>query len=134
MLAQDIPKLLFDVNNCAELFPVTNELRLNRARAIAPVFIGNEHIPVAPLPNPLTGPSHHIICLTDSNNPFVKVDLLFDDTTLYFLGFRRISVMLSTEGVEEEVGRWFVYDDMFDSVPSFLNPVKMGISSTHVGK
>lgn len=134
-MVQDIPRLLFDVNNCAELFPVTNELRLHRAREIAPVFIGNEQIPVAPLANPLTGSSHHIIRLTDSNNPFVKVDLLFDDTTLYFLGFRRISVTFSAEGVErEEGGRWFVYNDVYDSSPVFLNPVKMGIGSSHNGK
>ncbi|CAN6185237.1 unnamed protein product [Urochloa humidicola] len=73
----------------------------DRQIRLSPFLINK--IPVTPLINPVTGhSSYFIIRLLDSNNPRYKVDLLFRDTDLYFVGFRRELVEEGEEVVVEE--------------------------------
>jgi hypothetical protein len=60
-----------------------------RQRNIAPVVVGPNEIPVAPLPNPRTGPSFCTIQMSNNWEPDYLVDLMFRDTNSYVVGFRR---------------------------------------------
>ncbi|CAO2035312.1 unnamed protein product [Urochloa humidicola] len=58
-------------------------------RRIAPKVIGPSRVPVTPLPNPVTGPSFHMINMTDRWLPNYSVDFFVNDTNNYLAAFRR---------------------------------------------
>jgi hypothetical protein len=88
-----------------------------------------EEVPVPPLSNPLTRISHHRIQLNFDETPDKTVELFVRDTDLYLLGFRR-GVLVGNVVVW---GTLFVFGDLYNAAPSFLHPVRMGISSSHSG-
>jgi len=141
---QDIPTLDFNVSNAAADLVTSQELRLRRARFMAPVLLGDRLIPVPPLANPFSIPttgssriSHHGIVLHTPNDITRKVLLLFRDTDQYFAGFRRAVVTMLPDGsMQEDWGTCFIFDDIIrqNGDPDFMNAVKMGINSAHPSK
>lgn len=123
--------LIFNINNAATDLTLSNAVRLRRARTIASVLI-REEIPVPPLPNPITGISHHRIQLRYNEATDWVVELFIRDTDLYMLGFRRGMAI----GEEVHWGTFFAFDDLIHEVPPFLEPVTvmMGIDSAHPAK
>jgi hypothetical protein len=61
---QDVPRLDFNVSNAAADLATSQEARLRRARAMAPVLLGDRLIPVLPLANPFTIPATGSSCIS----------------------------------------------------------------------
>lgn len=125
-MLQDVPVQVFDMAHASRDFAAQVEARLGRARLMAPILLGKQHIPVLPLSNPDTGVSHHILRIIDSRkespcHPY-KLDLLFQDYDMYFAGFRRAILLL---GGEYDWGEWFIYK-RYAKECSFPQPCENG--------
>ncbi|TVU20447.1 hypothetical protein EJB05_36655, partial [Eragrostis curvula] len=141
---EDLPSLGFDIRQPATQLSITREARLNRARALAPVLIGEQRIPVLVLPNPFTEETtgspqigHHGVLMYDPQNEDRLVKLFFRDTDWYYAGFQRCVVVERDDGTKlENWGRRFFFNELVEDneVPAFLEPVKMGIGSSHSEK
>ncbi|TVU34948.1 hypothetical protein EJB05_16824, partial [Eragrostis curvula] len=142
---EDVPSIGFNIQDPAAELTRTRDARLNRARAMSPVLLGEElRTPVLVVPNPFTKDtigisqiSHHGVLLYDRDDLTRMVVLYFRDTDGYFAGFQRCEVAVHDDGTREENwGRSFFFDDMVsrNEVPAFFAPVKMGIGSAHSDK
>lgn len=97
--------------------------RKQRQHRISPAIF--HETPIAPMKNPHTGVSHHIIRLISQRRPGDFVDLLIRDTDLYLIAFRR-----SLDGT---VGRWIRFAK--ENMPSFITECEVLKSdSGHDGK
>lgn len=86
-----------------------------REKKISPfeVEVGGFRVHVTPLDNPKDErSSFHILRLWDSKNSRYRVDLLIQDTDLYFVAFRR-----EADGIW---GKWYTFKDTDKKVTQFL--------------
>ncbi|TVU37505.1 hypothetical protein EJB05_10821 [Eragrostis curvula] len=92
---------VFDIARGTCGYVGTLDVVMRRRNRLSPFTVNG--IPVTPLINPKTGfSSHFIIRLIDSRKPRYEADLLFRDTDMYFVGFRRNLVLTEDEIAEVE--------------------------------
>lgn len=137
----DVPVIVYYINSGVKKYKTMMRLRKKRDRKIAPLLLGDNNVPVTPLPNPVSGPSHHILRLKDALVPGYMVDLLIRDTDHYFIAFRRHRILTKAERnlPEEErrvintgAGTWYRFSDMANDMPSYVKDHQsMRIGSSH---
>ena len=131
----DIPILPVNVTGGHKHLNQALLISQSREETISPfkIVVEGYSVHVTPLPNPLS--SHHIVQLYSPRLQEFKVDMLIEDATLYFTAFWRHVRMRTAETGDSPLGpgRWNVFKDQVNSLPSFLkgNAEKINMDSSY---
>lgn len=103
-ILQDINACLWKISNGFQAWCDVHKALKRRQISLSPftIIAQGKIIPVTPLMNPKTKmSSHFIIRMEDDEDPRYRVNCLFRDTDMYFMGFQR-EIILSDEELQSE--------------------------------
>ncbi|CAN6226457.1 unnamed protein product [Urochloa humidicola] len=150
LIEGDIPILPVDVHGGGPYLLQILQILKQREIVLSPFLIALEDYVVhcTPLSNPLINQrrlledkestktsSHHILQLYSSRLRSYKVDLLAEDTTLYYKGFRRhVRRRRAVKGgAQLGPGTWCIFKDLWESTPKFIrkNAIKIDMHCSY---
>lgn len=128
---QEFPVIEINVHGTANYYLNKLKIMKKREKAISPAVLHGIHFTT--LPNPETNfSSFHIVRLLDPRHRKYCVELLVQDSDLYFVAFR---VGHRDRPADPWVlDEWFCFSDFKEHLPRFLNVTPLVMNGSHISR